>query len=166
MMKRLLLTLCLLAGIIWTPFILAENIGVVNMRQIFQSSPQIKKINAQLNKQFSPQRNKIVSMGKSLQGDVKKLQRNQSVMDKKSLAKLKNSIADQEQHLRTTQAKFQKTLFTAQNKAMSGFMTKITGVVKAIALKKNLDIVLPKNTVLYAKGSMDITSDVVSALQK
>lgn len=164
-MKRLLLTLCLSLGVIWSACAMAENIGIVDMRQIFQSSPQVKRINSQLNKQFSPQRDKIVAMGKKLEADVKKLQRDQSVLDKKGLDNLRNSITAQEEQLRAAQAKFQQTLFAAQNNAMSGFMTKITGIVKGIAMKKKLDFVLPKNTVLYAKDGTDITSDVISALK-
>ncbi len=166
MLKRLLLSIFLSFALIWAAAAMAENIGIVDMRAIFQSSPQIKQVNDKLNKQFAPERDKIVQMGKSLQDDVKKFQRNQSVMDKAGLDKLRNSIAEQEQNLRTMQAKFQQELFTAQNQAMGTFMDKLTSVVKKIAEKKNLDVVLPKNTVLYAKDGMDITSDVLSSIKQ
>ena len=164
-MKRLLLTLCLSLGMIWSSFAMAEKIGVVNLPKIFQST-QAQKINAQLQKEFSPQQQKIVTMGKKLQADVKKLQRNQAVMDKNSLEKLRTSIMQQEKQLRAAQAKFQQAFFVARSKAMNGFLTKISGVVKKIAAKKDLDMVLPKNGVLYAKESVDITTDVTSALHK
>ena len=163
-MRRLLLTVCLSLGVIWSACAMAESIGVVDMRQVFQSSTKIKNINVQLNKQFAPQKNKIVVMGKSLQADIKKLQKNQSIMDKKSLDSLRGKITNQGQQLRAAQAKFQQALFAAQNKAMSGFMTKLTGIVKTIAKKKKLDVVFPKNSVLYVKDSMNITPNVASAL--
>ena len=165
MMKRLLVAISLSLAMIWSISAMAEDIGIVNMRQIFQSSPQIKQINTNLNKQFSPQRDKIVAMGKSLQANIKKLQRNQAVMDKKSIANLRTKIQKQETDLRTAQANFQRALFAAQNKAMGAFMTKLTGVVKTIAEQKKLDLVLPKNSVLYAKDGMDITSEVVKHLK-
>ena len=86
-------------------------------------------------------------------------------MDKKSLDQLRDTIAKQEQELRMQQAQFQQTLFTAQNKAMSDFMDRVTAAVKKIAEQKKIDIVLPQNSLLYAKDSMDITSDVMSALK-
>lgn len=164
-MKRLLLTLCLSLGMVWSSFAMAEKIGVVNLAKIFQST-QAQKINSQLQREFSSQQNKLSAMGKKLQADVKKLQRNQAVMDKKGLEKLRNSIMQQGQQLRTTQAKFQQAVVVARGKAMNGFMTKIVGIVKTVAAKKDLDMVLPKNAVLYVKDSTDITSDVASALQK
>lgn len=165
MMKRLLVAASLLFALVWSVGAMAQSIGVVNMRQIFDASPQIKKINEQLNKQYAPEREKIVAMGKSLQDNINKLQKNQAVMDKKSLDGLRDTIAKQEQDLRMQQAQFQQTLFTAQNKAMNDFMDKVTATVKKIAAAKNLDLVLPQNSLLYAKDSMDITSDVMSSLK-
>ena|SRR3990167_3443984 len=163
-MKRVLLTVCLAIAALWSVCTFAQKIGLIDMREIFQSSPQVKQINDQLSKQFAPQRDKIVAMGKKLQEDVKSLQKNQSVMDKASLKKLKDSIMKQEQALRTSQSQFQQTLFSEQNKAMEAFMNKVTDLVKTVAEQKQLDLVLPKNTVLYAKDAVDITPDVDSTL--
>src|SRR3990172_13154914 len=104
MMKRLLVVTGVIFALIWSVGAMAQSIGVVNMRQIFESSPQIKKINDQLNKQYSPQRDKIVVMGKELQENINKLQKNQAVMDKKSLDQLRDTIAKQEQDLRMQKA--------------------------------------------------------------
>lgn len=164
-MRYSLIALCLSLFFVWSASAMAESIGIVNMRQIFQSSSQIKSINAKLNKKFSPQRDKIVTMGKNLQADVKKLQRNKSIMSKSKLKKLKDKIKKEQQQLRLAQAKFQQTLYSEQNKAMSGFMAKMNKVVKKIAEKRKLDLVLPKNSVLYAKQSMDITSEVKARLK-
>ena len=164
-MKRLLLSISLSAAVLWSACAMAENVGVVDMRQVFSLSPQIKKINAQLKKQFAPQKGRLMAMGKSLQGNVQKLQKNQSIMDKKGIDALKATIVSQEKQLRATQGQLQQALFAAQNQAMSSFMQKLTGVVKTVAMKKKLDVVFPKNSLLYAKGSTDITSDVASDLK-
>ena len=164
-MRRLLLSVSLSVAVLWSACAVAENVGVVDMRQVFSSSPQIKNINTQLKKQFAPQRGQILAMGKSLQGNIQKLQKNQSIMDRKGLMALRTTITSQEQQLRVAQAKFQQALFAAQNKAMGSFMQRLTGVVKTVAMKKNLDAVFPKNSLLYAKGSTDITSDVASDLK-
>src|SRR5690606_30702923 len=107
----------------------------------------------------------IVTMGKKLQSDVQKLQRNQSVMDKSSLEKLKTSIMEQEKSLRTAQAQFQQKLFSAQNKAMGGIMNKLVGVVKKVAGNKGLGILPTKNSGSYAKDGNDSTSDVSEELK-
>ena len=165
-MKRFLLTLCSSLMLIWSVIAMAENIGVVDMRQLFQTAPQIKAINADLDKNFSPERDKLVAMGKSLQEEIKKFQRNQSVMSPSDMTSMKDKITKQEEELRLAQASFQQKLLAAQNKAMSSFMTRMNQVVQSVAQKRQLDLVLEKNSVLFAKGSMDITSEVMSGLKK
>jgi len=164
-MKRLLLTLFLVTGIAWSANSMADTIGIVNIGQVVKSSPQIEKIKAQLKKKFSPEQKKIQEMGRKFQDDVKKLQKNQAVMDKNSITNLRNSIVSQQQQLRTAQMQLQQSFLAAQNKAMSTFIQKVIGVVKSIAAKKKLALAMPNTSVLYAKDSVDITSDVISALK-
>ena len=85
-------------------------------------------------------------------------------MSSKDLDALKQKITTQEMTLRQEQAKFQQDLFTAQNGQMAQFMKRLRGIVQTIAAKKKLEMVLPKNSVLYSDGSLNITQDVLKAL--
>ncbi|AKQ33372.1 OmpH family outer membrane protein [Candidatus Coxiella mudrowiae] len=165
MMKRLFAATCLSVAINWTAAAIGQTVGRVDMRQIFQASPQVKNINTQLEKKFSPQRERIINLGKSLQEDAKKFQRNEAVMSEKEKQDLKNKIDEKQKELQQAQVEFQQGLYNAQNKAMAEFMTKISGAVRAVAEKEKVDLVLPKDTVLYARDSKDITSDVISKLK-
>ena len=165
MIKRLLSAVCLSVGIIWSVAAVAQTVGLVDMRQIFQSAPQIKDINTRLEKQFSPQREKMTKLTQSLQQNLQKLKRDEAVMSKKEAGNLRKEIQNDESALRQQQQQFQQELFVAQNKAMSDFMSKVNGSVKRVAERENLDLVLPKDTVLYAKNSKDITSNLLSALK-
>lgn len=165
MIKRLLAVISLAIAMNWG-FAAVQGIGLVDMQQVFQASPQIKQINIRLEKQFSPQREKVIGLGKSLQDNVNKLQRNEFVMSKKEVVDLRNTIQKQQNQLREAQKKFQQGLFTAQNKAMADFMRKVAGAVEHVAKKENLDLVLPKDTVLYTKDGIDITSDVLFSALK
>ena len=161
MIKRLLAVIGLAVVVSWSVAAIAQIIGLVDIRQIFQASPQIKQINARLEKRFSPQREKVIGLEKSLQDSINKLQRNESVMSKKEVVDLRNNIEKQKNELREAQRQFQQCLFIAQNRAMADFMRKVTGAVEHVAKKENLDLVLPKETVLYIKDGKDITSDVL-----
>ena len=163
-MKRLTLIAGLLLTMVWSAGALAAHIGVVDMQKIFHGSPQVKNMSANLTKQFAGRKNKIMNIGKALQANLKKYQKNKAVMSGKNLASLKASITKQELQLRTAQAKFQQDLFAAQNKKMSQFMKQVRTAVKKIATKKKLDMVLPKNSVLYSAGALDITSNVIASL--
>ena len=143
---------------------LADDVGVVDMKSIFQNSAKVKEINAKLGEKFASDRAKIVQMQKSFKDDMTKLQRDGSVMSKKDAEKLKVTIRKQQAELQAAQAKFQQQLYAAQNKAMSAFMKKVQDVVKVIARRKGLELVLPKNGVLYSAKSMDITADISKKL--
>jgi len=164
-MKRLALILVGLTAAIWSMGAMAAGVGVVDMQQILQTSPEIKKINADLTKQFDERKQKIVEMGRALQGDLQTYQKNKSVMSAKVLTDTQEQIGKKEASLRDAQMKFQQDLFTAQNKSMNDFMDRVRGAVKDVAAKKQIDLVLPKNMVLYSQGATDITSDVMSKIQ-
>lgn len=163
-MKRLLNSiLVLLTFCMFTAW--AGQIGIVDMQQVFQQSTQVKKINDDLTKQFSSRRDEIVKLNKDFQANVQKFQKDKTVMSAKDLDDLKNKITTQEGQLRQEQSKFQQDLFAAQDAQMKKFMDTVKSVVQKIADDKKLDVVLPKNSVLYAGNGMDITSDVIGKLK-
>ncbi len=165
-MKRILLAVCLSLMTIWSATVLAaDNVGVVNMQTIFRSSPQIKQINAALKKKFSARKASIVELDKTLQAEVQKFQKNHSVMTPKSLQGLRAKISTQGLQLRQAQTKFQKDLVSEQNKQMRKFINSVRKIVRKIAMKKKLNLVLPSNSVLYASNNLDITSRVLADLK-
>ena len=145
---------------------LAEGgVGVVDMKTIFSTSPKVKSIKAGLMKEFNPQKEKLEAMGKALQADITKYQKNKAVMDKKDLSTLEASITTQETAFRTAQAKFQQDVFNAQNKSLETFLDSVKAAVKVVAEKDKLDLVVPSNDVLYSKDDKDITKDVVDNMK-
>lgn len=165
-MRRLLIALLVSVMALWSVGAMAaERVGVVNMKQIIESSPQIKKINEQLGRQFASRRNKIMQMGQALQTELKNYAKNKAVMSKADLEKLQAKVRNQELTLRQEQAKFQQDLYAAQSKEMADFIAKVKDVVKTIAAKENLNLVLPNNAVLYSAQNVDITQNVINSLQ-
>ena len=167
-MKRLLLwVVSVCCATLWSVSSLAAGgVAVIDMQQIFQSSKQVKDINDGLEKQFAAQKKDVDTLGKQLQANVDKYKKDQAVMDAKAAEALKNTIRDQEQKLQQQQTDLQRKLFDAQNKAMTQFLDKIKDIVKGMASTQDIDVVLPKNALLYSKDNLDITSKVLAALDK
>ncbi|AUJ58658.1 OmpH family outer membrane protein [Coxiella-like endosymbiont of Amblyomma americanum] len=149
----------------WAASVVGQTIGVVDIRQIFQVSPQIKDINTKLEKKFSLQREQIVDLSKCLREDIRTLQRNASVMNKKELENVRDRIQKEQKELQKVQIVFQRNLYKAQSKAVNRFMNKILSVVKTVSEKQKIDLVLPKSAILYAKDKKDITSNVIAELK-
>ncbi len=164
-MKKVMIGLCLGLAAMWSFSVMAEAVGVVDMQTIFHNSPQVKKISANLQAQFKSRKSEIVAMGRKMQANLQKYQKNKSVMSASDVKKLQTTITTEEMSIRAAQAKFQQDLFKAQNKKMAALMNKIRGIVKMVAAKQKLDLVLPKNSVLYSKNDMDITVTVLKDLK-
>jgi len=143
----------------------AETFGVFNVKQIFESSPQAKSISESLKSQFAPRKADIVTLSKKLQEEIKSYEKNQSVMDKKSLKDLQKNINEHSIQLRQQQSQFQSDLLTAQNKKMDAFVQEVKTAVAKIATKKNLSLVLLDTAVLYSKKGLDITPEVLQAMK-
>ena len=165
-MKRILCLVGISLAALWTMSSMAAGVAVIDMQQIFQNSKQVKQINDGLEKQFAVQKESVDSLSKQLQANIDKYKKDQTVMDTKTANSLKDSIRSQEQKLQQQQTDLQRQLFEAQNKAMTQFLDKIKSIVKSMASTKDYDVVLPKNALLYSKDNLDITSQVLSSLDK
>lgn len=166
-MKRLLITL----GVSLLSFVSLgayadASIGVIDMQKVFQSTPQIKQINDGLKKQFADRKNKLDGMGKQLQADIQTYEKNKSVMSKSSLTSLREKVTQEQQQLQKEGMQFQKDVYAAQSKQTKVFLEQIKGIVKNIASAEHLQVVLPKGNLLYSTDNIDITSKVISQLQK
>ena len=164
-MKRTL-SIVAFCSMIWSAESFAAGIAVIDMQQIFQNSKQVKQINDTLEKQFTGKKQVVEKESKDLQNKIEEYKKNETVMDKKGLDSLKNTIRQQEQKLQQDQSDLQKNLYEAQNKQMTNFLDKIKGIVKNIANNKDYDVVLPKNALLFSKDNLDITNEVTKQLNE
>ena len=150
---------------VWSMGVLADGVGVVDMKTVFTTSPKVKEIKTQLTKQFDPEKAKIEKMGDALQANIAKYQKNKAVMSQADLKTLQDNITKQESDFRDAQTKFQQDVFNAQNKSLDDFMNSVKAAVKVVAIKDKLDLVVPNNDVLYSKDNKDITKEVLANLK-
>ena len=87
-------------------------------------------------------------------------------MTKTALDKAKSDLSSEQQSLQARQMKFQQAVYAAQDKAMQKILDKVTSVVASIAKSKHYDLVVPKNSTIYAVEGSDITTMVQAQLTK
>ena len=172
-MRKLLLSIITAATFLTAGSALAEpaaganlKIGVIDVQQILQKSPQISVINSQLTKDFKPRQDKIVAAQKDLQAEVDKLNKNANVMSDADRNKLQDQINADKANVQGMAISLQRDLQQAQNKAMQDFMNQLTAVVNDVAKKGNYDLILQRAGVPYANNNLDVTALVLSQLQK
>jgi outer membrane protein len=170
-MRKLLLSVITAASLFASAAIAAPattnlKLGVIDVQQILQKSPQIAAINNQLTKEFKPRQDKIVAAQKDLQAEADKLNKNGSTMSDADRNKLQDQIIADKANVQGMAISFQRDLQQAQNKAMQDFMNQLTGVVNDVAKKNGYDLILQRAGVPYANNNLDITAQVLQELNK
>jgi len=165
-MKKFLIAGLIAVGLSFSVSAFADGIGVVNMKTLFESANQVKKINDQMKSQFGPRQQKLEDMGKTLQADIDKLQKNKAVMSQKQLSDLNDKIAQEGDGLHQAQASYQQDLFQAKQQAFMQFLNQIRAASQNVAQQQKLEIIIPADSVVYAADSLDVTKQVLAALNK
>lgn len=140
------------------------NIGIMNLQEVIQQSPQLVSIKSKLKKQFDSKEQSITSAQKSLQTEITKMHKDASVMKPAERKALQEKIAKNQQQLQTMQLSFQQEYVAARDKELAGLFKEVKAVVDGIAKKQNFDLILTNEPVAYADDGLDITKEVVSAL--
>lgn len=138
----------------------APTLAVVNVQQLFQSSPKIADLNKQLQAKFKPRQEKLMSAQKSLQDEMEKYKKEAPTMSQKDKDSLQKKITSDQSVLAKDAAAFQQDLNKEQGKVMKGVLAQLNTVIASIAKKNNYSLVLDSQAVIYAADSADITKQV------
>lgn len=142
------------------------KVGVVDLHTIFDKAPQPKKINEELKKQFEPQEQKIKKAQQAVQDDIKKLQRDNTVMSEADRKKLQEKILKNRQDLQQMTIDFQQKAAAEQGKAMQKLLDQIRVAIKQVAAKNQLTLVLQSEGAPYYDQKLDVTDQVIGILAK
>jgi outer membrane protein len=142
------------------------SIAVVNVQQLFQTSPKIAELNKQLQAKFKPRQDKLVAAQKSLQTELDNYKKESSTMAQKDRDALQKKIGDDQTALQTDANTFQQDLNKEQSKIMKGVLAQLNEIISSTAKTSNLQFVLDSQAVIYAMDGADITKQVQEAFDK
>lgn len=142
------------------------RIGVVDVRAVLQKSPQMASMQKKLQSEFGSREKQIQTAQQQLQADADKMNRDNAVMSAGDREALQKKIATETQSLRTMQMGFQKDVYAKQNEAMQTLLNQLQGVIASIAKENNLSLVITKDAIAYASDDVDITKQVINAMEK
>lgn len=167
-MKKIILSIFILMSFMFcattSAFAEETRIGVLNMQDLLQKLPQMKKIGDDLKKQFGDKQKNLVSAQESFKKDADKFKRDSTVLSDKDKQAAEDKLFKQQQDLQTMQMELQRDYMAAQNKRVDGLMENIKGVVEEVATEQKLGLVLVNASVAYAKKEMDITTQVLAKM--
>jgi outer membrane protein len=139
------------------------KIGVVNVSRLLQESPQAQAASQALENEFAGRRRDLDNQQKDLKAKEDKLQKDGAVMAANERANAEKALRDGQRELARKQNEFLEDLNVRRNEALGQLQRAVLQEVQTYAKSANLDIVIPD--ALYASPSVDITNQVLSALQ-
>lgn len=164
-MKKLALTLFFITCLLLTPTLAKElRIGVVDMEDIINNSPDYKRIESSLKK-------KTEELGRPLQQKERELSQQLADFQKQAQAGIikddarKRKEMEFQKEIEDIQRSRDKAARTFQEhyqREMKPLMDKVTRAVEQVANEDNLDIVFPKAGIFLKDKSLDITEKVRS----
>lgn len=144
----------------------APTIAVVNVQQLFQSSPKIADLNKQLQAKFKPRQDKLIASQKSLQDELDKYKKESPTMSQKDKDALQKKISDDQASLQKDATAFQQDLNKEQSKVMKGVLSQLNEIISGMAKSSNYQLVLDSQAVIYATDAADITKQVEKAFDE
>ena len=140
------------------------KIAVVNVPRLLDEAPQAKAAMQALQDEFAPRQRSIVAQQKDLKAKEEKLQRDGAVMAENERRNAEKELRDGQREMARKQNEYVEDLNLRRNEELGKLQRSLLQEVQTFARKSNYDLVVGDG-VLYVNESMDITAQVLSALQ-
>ena len=139
------------------------KIAVVNVPRLLEEAPQAKTAMQALQDEFAPRQRSIVATQKDLKAKEEKLTRDGAVMAENERRNAEKDLRDGQREMQRKQNEYVEDLNLRRNEELGKLQRSLLQEVQTYARSANYDIVVGDG-VLYVNESMDITAQVLSAL--
>jgi outer membrane protein len=139
------------------------KIGVVNVARLLQESPQAQAASQGLENEFAARRRDLENQQKDLKAREDKLTKDGAVMAEAERRNAEKTLRDGQRELARKQNEFLEDLNVRRNEALGQLQRTVLQEVQTYAKAAGFDVVVAD--ALYARTSVDITNQVLAALQ-
>ena len=160
--QKLFVTLAALA-VFSAPALAETKVGVVDTVRLMEEAPQAKAAQANIETEFAPREQELVSLQKKIRELEDKASRDGAVMSEKESSKLEREILSKRRELKRTQDEFRDDLNIRKNEMLRQVNVEIGNAIDAFAKEKNYDLIIAQG-VMYAGPKVDITEQVLKRL--
>ncbi len=156
----------LVAVLIWPIASVAQNIGFVTMNKILEDSPQAEDAMNELQREFSPRDSQLIAEREELQELRDRLEREGDLMAAGERADLEREFTARSREFRRAQESFTEDLNVRRNEELAKLQRLINDAIIELAREREIDLILTERNVLYSSDRIDITDDIIAAMQR
>ena len=161
--KQLMVALAAFA-VLTGPAMAESKVGVVNTVQLMEEAPQAKAAQSNIETEFAPREQELVSLQNSIRKLEEKLSRDGAVMSEKESSKLERDILSKRRDLKRSQDEFRDDLNIRKNEVLSKLQRQMYEATVALAKEKKYDVILGQG-VVYSSKNVDVTDMVLEKLK-
>lgn len=143
-----------------------QSIAVVFPSKILQQSPQIEKINKELQAEFKDRLTRVNQLQKELAEMDAKLKRDSELMSKEEVTSLKREAQVKMSELNLKGKALKEDTNRRQNEEQQKIIKAMRSSIQSIAEKNGYDLVLNAEQILFAKPELDISDIVIKEISK
>lgn len=140
------------------------KVGVINYARLLEESPQAKQVRDNLQAEFGPRLQQLVTQENALKAKSEKLQKDVATMTQEQRSKAEKELRDAVRELDRKRGELQDDSNAKRQEEMNRLQRSLITEVTEYAKSQNYDIVIAEG-VIYATPSVDITGQVLQALQ-
>ena len=142
------------------------KIGVVDFQKIVTESEPGKKLEAGLKAEGEQMEAEMQKGKEELEALKEKLEREAMVMSEKAKEEKQIEFNVKLSGLQKKQAQFRKDFVAKQRQGVGKLQQQVLEISHEIGKKKKYDLIISKEALLYMDGGVDITPDVIKALNQ
>ncbi|MCI0653322.1 MAG: OmpH family outer membrane protein [Methylococcaceae bacterium] len=166
MMLKKYLIYPLFGLLISTSFAMAElKIGFVNIALVMAQSPQAEKAEKDMEREFSPRKNRLDASGTEIERMKDKLNRDGAVMSESERKNLENDILKKLRDAKRTEDDLREDLNIRRNEILVNLNKQMTEAINELAKEGGYDLVLTSG-VGYVSEAVDVTEELQAKLKQ
>ncbi|AGA33624.1 Outer membrane protein H precursor [Thioalkalivibrio nitratireducens DSM 14787] len=153
-------------AVLWPGVLVAQNVAFVTMNRILEDSPQAAQAMRELEREFSPRDSQLVAEREELQKLRDRLEREGELMTANQRADLEREFTARSREFRRAQESFTEDLNVRRNEELAKLQRMINDAIIDLARERDIDLILTERNVLYSSERIDITDDIIAAMQR
>jgi Skp family chaperone for outer membrane proteins len=139
------------------------SFGIVDVDAVFQkdSGHKIESLQSSFNKH----QDSLDQEQQALEGALQTFRKDAPAMSVKAREAREVELRKDSEALSAKRAQLTQEYFKSEQEIKMAFMNAMTDAAAVVAKEKGLQVVLPRQVVLYGAESMDMTSDVIASMK-
>jgi len=142
------------------------KVGVVNYREVNKQTQFANKMRSSYQQRIKAFYKPMMDARKQITADKAKLNDAKAKLSKSDKKALKNKIKQQQAALNKRQQELRKQSTEFRTKIVNEFQDILKNAVRRIANKQGINMVLQNSSLIYSDNTIDLTNQVIAALNK